>query len=56
MHATFGDNSRNLSPAEAKALFFHHFSKIAAQHERLEQERSEEKRLRKLAKAEDGEG
>jgi ribosome modulation factor len=46
-----GHNSGELTPAEAKALKYHHFHAISAQKEKVETEQAEYKRLRKLAKA-----
>lgn len=46
-----GHNSGELTPAESKALYMHHFRSILAQHEVVLSTRAEEKRLRKLAKA-----
>jgi hypothetical protein len=51
MAAAIGDNSKMLTPAEERALFFHHYTAIAAQRAIVEVARAEEKRLRKLAKA-----
>lgn len=51
MPATIGDNSNALTPAEAKALYMHHFQAIQAQTEIVKAENAERKRLRKLAKA-----
>lgn len=45
-----GHNSE-LTPAEIKALKFHHFHAISAQKAKVEAEQAEYKRLRKLAKA-----
>ncbi|NEI52678.1 hypothetical protein GR217_34230 [Rhizobium leguminosarum] len=50
MHATIGDNSNDLTPAERKALFMHHFQAIMAQTAVCHRENEERKRLRKLAK------
>ena len=49
--ASFGDNSKALTPAEAKALFFHHYNQINVQHEKVLAEQASEKKLRKVAKA-----
>lgn len=46
-----GHNSKELSPAEVKALKMHHFRAISAQKERVAEQQAEYKRLRKLAKA-----
>lgn len=46
-----GHNSMELSDAERKSLFMHHFRGVLAQSNRMEVERVEYKRLRKLAKA-----
>ena len=46
-----GHNSGELTPAEAKALKYHHFHAISAQKAKVEAEQTEYKRLRKLAKA-----
>jgi ribosome modulation factor len=51
MHATIGDNSKDLTPSEAKALYMHHFQAILAQTEKCKAENAERARLRKLAKA-----
>jgi len=51
MPATIGDNSKMLTPAEERALFFHHYSPIAAAQAKVEEAKAEAKRLRKLAKA-----
>lgn len=51
MPATIGDNSRELTPAESKALYMHHFQAILAQTEKCKAENGERTRLRKLAKA-----
>lgn len=40
-----------LTPAEAKALRFHHYGAIAAQQAKVAEQQAEYKRLRKLAKA-----
>lgn len=45
-----GHNSK-LTPAEGKALLFHHFNAIQAQQARVDAEIAERKRLRGLAKA-----
>ncbi|GHC79526.1 hypothetical protein [Limoniibacter endophyticus] len=45
-----GHNS-DLTPAELKALKFHHYKAISAQKAKVEAEQAEYKRLRKLAKA-----
>lgn len=46
-----GHNSGELTPAEAKALKYHHFHAISAQKAKVEEQQAEYKRLRKLAKA-----
>lgn len=46
-----GHNSNELTPAEAKALYMHHFRSILAQQENVDREIKERKRLRGLAKA-----
>jgi hypothetical protein len=51
MPAAIGDNSRELTPAERRALYFNHYAKIAAQTEICRQANEERKRLRKVAKA-----
>ncbi|MGC4026233.1 MAG: hypothetical protein QM744_14455 [Mesorhizobium sp.] len=51
MLAALGDNSKMLTPVEDRALFFHHFNKIAAQRAIVDAAKAEEKRLRKIAKA-----
>lgn len=48
---TNGHNSGDLSPAEHKALYMHHFREIEAQTAVVARENEERKRLRKLAKA-----
>jgi hypothetical protein len=48
--AEAGHNSE-LTPAESKALKFHHFNSILAQKAKVEEQQTEYKRLRKLAKA-----
>jgi ribosome modulation factor len=48
---TSGHNSGELTPAEAKALKFHHYAAISAQKAKVEEQQAEYKRLRKLAKA-----
>lgn len=48
---TNGHNSGELSPAEHKALYMHHFRAIEAQTAVMQRENTERKRLRKLAKA-----
>jgi ribosome modulation factor len=50
MPATIGDNSHDLTPAQAKALYMHHFRAIQAQTEICKMENVERLRLRKLAK------
>jgi hypothetical protein len=49
--AAIGDNSKELTPAESKALYMHHFRAVLAQTEICNRENDERKRLRKLAKA-----
>jgi hypothetical protein len=49
--AAIGDNSKELTPAEDKALYMHHFRAVLAQTEICNRENEERKRLRKLAKA-----
>lgn len=51
MNATIGDNSRNLTPAEQRALYMFHFNEISAQHARVKAEQAIEKTLRRQAKA-----
>ncbi|MDX0262931.1 hypothetical protein GOC60_17265 [Sinorhizobium meliloti] len=51
MHATIGDNSKELTPAEQKALFMHHFGNILKQTERCKAENALRLKLRKEAKA-----
>lgn len=51
MHATIGDNSKELTPAEAKALYMHHFGEILKQTERCKAENALRLKLRKEAKA-----
>lgn len=46
-----GHNSRELTAEERKALFFHHFRKIADQKAKVDAERAEFNRLRRVAKA-----
>lgn len=48
---TNGHNSGDLSPAEHKALYMHHFRGIEAQTSVVKSANEERKRLRKLAKA-----
>lgn len=51
MHATIGDNSKDLTPAESKALFMHHFGIILKQSEICKAENNKRLKLRKEAKA-----
>jgi hypothetical protein len=50
MPAGIGDNSK-LTPAEQRALYFHHFSKISGQRAIVKAAQAIEKTLRKQAKA-----
>ncbi|TAZ20702.1 hypothetical protein ELH77_19035 [Rhizobium ruizarguesonis] len=51
MNAKIGDNSHELTPAEAKALYMHHFDKILRQTEVCKAENAIRQKLRKEAKA-----
>lgn len=51
MPATIGDNSKDLTPAEQKALYMHHFGAILKQTEICKAENAERLKLRKQAKA-----
>jgi ribosome modulation factor len=51
MHAKIGDNSHELTPAETKALFMHHFDKVLKQTEICKAENAIRQKLRKEAKA-----
>lgn len=51
MHATIGDNSHDLTPAERKAIYMDHFNKIIRQTAVCRAENEIRKTLRKEAKA-----
>lgn len=51
MPATIGDNSKDLTPAEQKALFMHHFGEILKQTDVCKAENAKRLALRKQAKA-----
>ncbi|MDX0254278.1 hypothetical protein GOC32_04660 [Sinorhizobium meliloti] len=51
MPATIGDNSKDLTPAEQKALFMHHFGEILKQTDICKAENAKRLALRKQAKA-----
>lgn len=51
MPATIGDNSKDLTPAEQKALYMHHFGAILKQTEKCKAENALRLKLRKQAKA-----
>lgn len=51
MHATIGDNSKELTPAEQRALYMHHFNQILVQTEKCKAENAIRLKLRKEAKA-----
>lgn len=50
MPADIGDNFKTLTPAEERALFFHHYAEISAAHDKVKVAQAEEKRLRRVAK------
>ncbi|MDW9804229.1 hypothetical protein GOA91_15080 [Sinorhizobium meliloti] len=51
MRATIGDNSKDLTPAEQKALFMHHLGEILKQTDICKAENAKRLALRKQAKA-----